>query len=179
MNTAVLVIDVQTVLFDPDPNPFEAQEVVKRINAVTHWARDKSYPVFFIQHEHAASVIEYQSEGWQLKDELVTKERDLYVLKATPDSFLNTDLQELLEKFEIDHLVICGYATEFCVDTTTRRAAGLGYSIDLVSDAHTTHDKEHASGEVIRLHHNSTLPNISSFGVKISAISTENLTANG
>ncbi|HGS5247636.1 TPA: cysteine hydrolase, partial [Vibrio cholerae] len=36
--------------------------------------------------------------------------------------------------------------------------------------AHTTHDKMHATGAEIRKHHNSTLPNISSFGVKIETI---------
>jgi nicotinamidase-related amidase len=61
------------------------------------------------------------------------------------------------------------------VDTTVRRAAGLGYSVELVSDAHTTHDKSHASAEQIRAHHNATLQNISSFGVKIAAVMADEL----
>ncbi|HCM0825166.1 TPA: isochorismatase family protein, partial [Vibrio parahaemolyticus] len=64
-----------------------------------------------------------------------------------------------------------------CIDTTIRRAAGLGYPVTLVSDAHTTHDKEHASGAKIRKHHNAMLPNISSFGVKIEAVEAHNLWA--
>ncbi|GAD00774.1 cysteine hydrolase family protein [Agarivorans albus] len=175
MKSAVLVIDVQSILFDPEPQPFESQVVLNKINQVTSLARAKSVPVIFIQHEHANSVIEYGTEGWALQSSLVTQTGDHFVRKTTPDSFLNTNLEELLKELAVDSLIMCGYASEFCVDTTVRRAAGLGYPVVLVSDAHTTHDKEHASGAQIRAHHNATLANISSFGVKIEAIETAKL----
>jgi nicotinamidase-related amidase len=79
------------------------------------------------------------------------------------------ELGHLLEKWSTEKLFICGYATEFCVDTTTRRAAALGFSVVLVSNAHTTHSHEHASGAEIRAHHNATLPNLTSFGPVIMA----------
>jgi len=75
--------------------------------------------------------------------------------------------------------VVCGYATEFCVDTTLRRAAGLGLTVTLAADAHTTHDKPHADGGQIRAHHNATLPAISSFGVKIAAVAAADLFTGG
>ena len=40
MKSAVLVIDVQRGLFDPVPRPFEANEVVERINTITQNARN-------------------------------------------------------------------------------------------------------------------------------------------
>jgi len=66
--------------------------------------------------------------------------------------------------------VVCGYASEFCVDTTVRSAAAKGYEITLAADAHTTHDKPHATGLQIRTHENETLANITSFGVVIAAV---------
>ncbi|SBS38888.1 Streptothricin hydrolase [Marinomonas spartinae] len=175
MKSAVLVIDVQSILFDPEPQPFESQMVLKKINEVTKLARAKSVPVIFIQHEQPNSLIEYESGGWALQSSLVTQACDHFVRKTTPDSFLNTNLQNVLNELDVDSLIVCGYASEFCVDTTIRRAAGLGYSVTLVSDAHTTHDKKHASGAQIREHHNATLPNISSFGVKIEAVEADTL----
>ncbi|MNF17664.1 Isochorismatase family protein [compost metagenome] len=68
--------------------------------------------------------------------------------------------------------MVCGYSSEFCVDTTTRRAAGLGYPVTLAADAHTSHDKAHATGLQIRAHHNATLSNIESYGVLINALPT-------
>ncbi|ASG05482.1 MULTISPECIES: cysteine hydrolase family protein [Vibrio] len=177
MKSAVLVIDVQNILFDPTPQPFERNEVLTRINKVTDWARQKDISVIFIQHEQTGTPIEYGSEGWQLQSSLHVESSDHFIRKTTPDSFLRTNLESLLQELCIEHLYICGYATEFCVDTTTRRAAGLGYSVDLISDAHTTQSKSHLSGEQIRVHHNATLPSISSFGVKITAVSTQSLTS--
>ena len=92
--------------------------------------------------------------------------------KTTPDSFLRTDLEARLRERGITRLLIGGYASEFCVDTTVRRAAALGFEVVLLADAHTTHDKPHASAAQIRAHENATLPNITSFGPRISAIAS-------
>ncbi len=79
------------------------------------------------------------------------------------DAFAGTPLQDLLKGWAVKRLVVGGYATEFCVDTTVRRASGLGFKITLLEDGHTTHNKAHLSAEKIREHHNLTLsmsPNV-------------------
>ena len=153
MKSAILIIDVQSILFDPAPCPFEANLVIERINRVAAWARANG---LMVVHEKIGSDIEFGSAGWQLQAGLKVAEGDQFIRKTTPDSFLRTDLDVILKQHDIGHLIVCGYASEFCVDTTIRRAAGLGYSVDLVADAHTTHDKPHASAEMIRAHHNAT-----------------------
>jgi nicotinamidase-related amidase len=169
MKQALLVIDVQRGLFSGRRRPFEADAVIARINSLTARGRAAGVPVIFIQHEHPGSPLEFGAENWQLESHLDTSDGDAFVRKGTPDSFLRTNLGEVLVQKGIEQLVICGYATEFCVDTTTRRAAALGYSVILVADAHTTHDKPHASGAEIRAHHNATLPGLDSFGPRIEA----------
>ncbi|GAA0765967.1 isochorismatase family protein [Ideonella azotifigens] len=175
MKTALLVIDVQCGLFDDSPRPFEADAVVDRINALTAQARTAGVPVVFIQHERASGSLAHGSDGWQLERRLKTDARDTFIRKTTPDSFLRTELQETLQGWGVKQLAICGYATEFCVDTTTRRAAALGFPVLLVADAHTTHDKAHASAAAIRAHHNATLPDIASFGPEIRAVNAADL----
>ncbi|HSY29996.1 MAG TPA: isochorismatase family protein, partial [Burkholderiaceae bacterium] len=88
MNTAVLVIDVQRAIFAPSPRPFEADEVVKRINALTARARAQRVPVAFIQHQSVGGDFAPQSEGWKLEKNLVVAPGDAVIAKATPDSFL-------------------------------------------------------------------------------------------
>ena len=171
MKLAVLVIDVQRGLCDHPPRPYEAEEVVRRINALTARARAAGVPVAFIQHEEAVGL-EFDSEGWQLAGALQVEVSDTRFRKTTPDSFLRTPLQAWLSGHDVHRVVICGYSTEYCVDTTTRRAAGLGYEVLLAADAHTAHDKPHATGAVIRAHHNATLSSIRSFGVPIRAVAS-------
>ncbi|KEY57398.1 cysteine hydrolase family protein [Serratia sp. DD3] len=168
MKSALLVIDVQQGLFTPPPA--EAVEVIERINQLTERARQAEAPVIFIQHQTPQQELAYGSHGWQIHADLSVAKGDYRVDKTTPDSFLSTNLGKLLIAGGISQLVICGYSSEFCVDTTTRRAAGLGYPVVLAADAHTSHDKPHASGLQIRAHHNATLSNIRSFGVLISAL---------
>ncbi|MNP87043.1 Isochorismatase family protein [compost metagenome] len=47
--------------------------------------------------------------------------------------------------------------TQYCVDTSCRVAAELGFKPVLVSDAHTCMDTPGLSAEAIVAHHNSTL----------------------
>lgn len=168
MKTAVLVIDMQRGLCDEPPRPFEAEQVIQRINALTERARAAGVPVAFIQHENGIDL-EFDSERWQLADALHVDAGDTKIRKQTADSFLRTPLEAWLTGHAAQRVVICGYSSEFCVDTAVRRAAALGYEVVLAADAHTSHDKPHATGAFIRAHHSATLSDITSFGVPISA----------
>jgi nicotinamidase-related amidase len=145
-----------------------------RINALTARARAANVPVLFVQHESA--TLPYGSEAWQLQAGLHVEPRDGVLRKTTPDSFLNTDLQELLASWSVKRVIVCGFASEFCVDTTTRRAAALGYDVMLAADAHTTHDKPHATAAQIRVHENATLADLTSFGPRIDTVPSADIT---
>jgi nicotinamidase-related amidase len=168
--SALLIIDVQSRFFDTTPKAFEAEAVIGRINRLAQRARAAGAPVIFIQHEQAGEGLVPDSDGWQLAAGLIVAVQDRKLSKTTPDSFLRTELEALLGSYGVDNLVACGYATEFCVDTTIRRAAALGYPVQLATDAHTTDDKAHAAAREIRAHHNATLSNIRSFGPRIRAV---------
>lgn len=170
MRSALLVIDVQRALFETHPAPYEADSVVANVNTLSRAGRDAGAAVIFIQHERTGSPLAHATPGWRLVDGLEVAEGDHFVRKTTPDAFLRTGLQELLETLGVTRLVICGYASEFCIDTTVRRAAALGFPVTLPSDAHTTHDKPHATAAAIRAHENATLPDLTSFGTRIEVL---------
>lgn len=167
---ALLVIDVQRGLFDPEPRPFEADVVVQRINALAEKARAAGAPVVFIQHETPTDELAHGSERWTLEPGLVVKPGDAHLRKTTPDSFLRTELGEMLAGWGTEEVVVCGYATDFCVDSTTRGAVSRGFPVTLAADAHTTHDKPYASAALIRTHHNAILGWTESFGPAITVV---------
>lgn len=72
----------------------------------------------------------------------------------------------------MEELVICGMHTEFCVDTTTRRALALGYPVTLVADAHTSAGNAVLSAPQVIAHHNATLTHITSFGPRVRAVNS-------
>lgn len=175
MKTALLVIDVQQGLCEGAHDAWQSAVVIARINVVAHKARTAGALVIFIQHESTSGYLERGSREWQLARGLHVESTDIRLPKTTPDSFHCTGLEELLKRHAVADLVICGMHTEFCVDTTTRRALALGYPVVLVADAHTTEGNAHLSPAQVIQHHNDTLTNITSFGPRVRAISAETL----
>ncbi len=178
--TALLIIDVQQGLCQGasegdsggggDGAAFESPQVIARINAVSAKARAAGAPVIFIQHESKSGYLEFETPAWQLADGLQAEPADLRIRKTTPDSFLRTELQDVLQQHAIKNLIICGMHTEFCVDSTTRRALALGYPVVLVADAHTSAGNAHLTAAQVIAHHNATLTNISSFGPRVRTV---------
>jgi len=175
MASAVLVIDVQQALCAGKDACWDAAGVIARINEVTDKARQATVPVIFIQHETQFGDFLRGSPGWQLAPELRALPTDHFASKTATDAFHRTELQSLLLNLKVTDLIICGMQSDFCVDTTTRRALGLGYPVVLVSNAHTTVDNEVLTAFQIVQHHNVTLSNITSFGPGVKLVPAREL----
>ena len=170
MSTALLIIDVQQVLCSGKHAAHDIAGVIDRINLVARKARSASALVVLIQHETRGGEMDYGTENWQLAPALETHANDVRMRKTATDSFHRTDLHDLLQSRGISGLVIGGLQSEFCVDTTTRRALALGYPVVLVSDGHSTVDNSVLTAAQIAAHHNETLANIESFGPRVRAV---------
>ena len=169
MNTALLIIDVQRALCSGEWAAFDIERVLERINALGARARAAGVPVLLVKHEEAGPL-RADSAGWQLAEALDTAPADLRVRKTTPDSFHRTELQRLLQGRGVDALVVCGLQSDFCVDTTVRRALALGYHVTLAADAHTTLDNGVLAAAQITAHHNATLAQMTSFGPRMTVV---------
>lgn len=175
MNTAVLVIDVQQGLCEGEGAAFDCDGAISRINLVTRKARVAGALVIFIQHELGSTYLEYGSGAWQLAKGLEVESMDTTVRKTTPDAFLRTELEAILRRRGVESVIVCGMHSEFCVDTTTRRALALGFPVVLVADGHTSSGNAAISAQQVIAHHNATLTNISSFGPRVHAVTAENV----
>lgn len=170
MRTALLVIDVQRALTSGEYEAFESRRVIDRINHVIRLARSSGAPVVVIQHEESGGPLAYASDGWELDPDLNALPSDSCVRKQTVDSFHNTELNALLQDRGISNLVICGLQSEFCIDSTTRRALALGYPVTLVADGHSTVDSGALKAAQISAHHNVTLAKVESFGPRVRVV---------
>jgi nicotinamidase-related amidase len=175
MSSAFLIIDVQTALCSGQFATFENKRVIEKINLVSEKARAANALVIVIQHASDGGALALGSEGWQLADGLIVQGSDIVIGKTATDSFHKTSLQALLNQNNIKHLVVCGMQSDFCVDTTVRRALGLGYAVTLVSDGHTTLDNEVLTAAQISAHHTLTLANITSFGPRVTPLTAEQI----
>jgi nicotinamidase-related amidase len=160
MSTALLIIDVQRALCAGEYECFEINRIIDTINGLSAKAREANIPVILIQHEEEGDLLKFNSEGWQLAEGLVTSDQDLRVRKTTGDSFYQTNLGALLQKRDVDRLIICGLQTDYCVNATVRQAHTLGYDVVLAADAHSTVDNGNMAAEDIIAEHNKDLAHL-------------------
>ncbi len=170
MTSALLVIDMQRGLCSGAWAAHDIERVLLRVNGLIDRARTAQVPVVLIQHEDAEGDLVHGSAGWQLADGLHAQLGDPRVRKLTPDAFYETELSQLLQQRGIDHLVVCGLQSDFCIDTTVRRALALGYHVTLAEDAHSTVDNEVLPAAQITAHHNWVLARLQTFGTRMAAV---------
>jgi nicotinamidase-related amidase len=92
------------------------------------------------------------------------------IRKTTCDAFYRTTLESELRSIGATALLLTGYATEFCVDSTLRNAASKDFQVVVASDAHTTNDQPVLPAKLVREHYNWTWANCSSGrGIKVCA----------
>ena len=81
--------------------------------------------------------------GAEIIDELKPQEGDKVVDgKCTLCGFNNTNLEALLKKGGIKNVVIGGFLTNFCVESTARSAYDKGYRVTIVKDATAANSEE-------------------------------------
>ena len=170
MSTALLIIDVQRALCAGEYECFDIKRIIDTINGLSAKARKANIPVILIQHEEEGDLLQFKSEGWQLADGLVTSDEDLRVRKTTGDSFYQTNLGALLQKRDVDRLIICGLQTDYCVNATVRQAHTLGYDVVLAADAHSTVDNGNMAAEDIIAEHNKDLAHLTGSVARIDVI---------
>lgn len=155
--TALLVIDVQNAMFDESNPIYKGEQLLRNIQNLINKARTANAAVFFVQHNDEEFVT--GTPSWEIHSSISPIEGELVIQKNTPDSFHETELHEKLKAEQIQNLIIVGNQTEYCVDTTSRRAFSLGYNVTLVKDAHGTWDTNTLSAKQIIDHHNQLMGN--------------------
>jgi nicotinamidase-related amidase len=150
---ALLIIDMQEVLFQGEPARFDAAGVIQRIDRLAAAVRAARGMVVFIQHEDKGAF-KPGTEGWEILPALTRLDADVVVGKRACDAFYETGLDEMLTRAGVRQVIVTGCATDFCVDTTIRAAASRDFEVVVATDGHTTKDRPHLGAQAIIQHHN-------------------------
>jgi nicotinamidase-related amidase len=152
----VVVVDMQVGLLDGAPK-HDLPGVIGRINALTAAVRRRSGAVIWIRHCGAlGDGFERGAPGWAFLPELDRHAVDVVVEKTLNDAFARTTLQDTLQRLAPDRVLVAGWATDFCVDSTVRSAVSHGHHVVVVADGHTLSDRPHLDAVTVIGHHNST-----------------------
>lgn len=96
--------------------------------------------VAFTRHDSRedASPLKFSLPTGEQKDGFEIEDGDIVVEKDVNSGFVGTSLEIDLRRAGIGRLVIVGFFTNMCVETTTRMAGNLGFDTYLVHDCCAT-----------------------------------------
>lgn len=158
VTTALLIIDMQLGNFQGSDPVYDGEKLLSKVQRLIGKARDEGVPIFYVQNKGSkGDPDEIGTPGWEFHPIIAPKGGDVVIEKETPDAFHRTTLSQKLRSKGAERLVIAGLQTEYCVDTTCRRAYSLGYDVVLVKDAHSTWGSSSLTAEQIINHHNQVL----------------------
>jgi ureidoacrylate peracid hydrolase len=140
---------------------------VENVKKLVEACRAKGVPVFWIKQNrlpggrdifpgtldadmmnliHAVLPGAFLGDTWDtdIYEELkpLVREDELVIEKPGWSAFEGTALERYLNSLGIDTLIVSGFLTDFCVESTVRQASDRGFFTIVVSDACATTDRE-------------------------------------
>ncbi|MDG4666307.1 cysteine hydrolase family protein [Mycobacterium sp. 236(2023)] len=113
-------------------------------------ARTVGAPVVHIQHDDGpGSLYDIEGESGAIVDRVAPRNGESVVVKNYPNSFVQTDLDDILKSFEASNLVLAGFMTHMCVNSTARGAFNLGYAPTVVASATATRTLPGVGGDPV------------------------------
>lgn len=174
MKTALLVIDIQKDYFPGGKYPLVTpEEAAKKAFELLQCFREHGGHHVHIQHislEPDATFFIKGDNGSDIHDIVAHFEGEPIIYKHEPNSFLNTELLDLLKSWEIERVVICGMMTHMCVDATARAASDFGFQVIVAEDACATRDLQYGDTSIpADMVHKSFLAALTSYGKVMKA----------
>ena len=166
MKKALIVIDVQNIYTNIESELYVKcnKKIISNINKLIEKFRKENELIIFVKHQHKKDLsdlgrmfdfngatdetqfIEGEQET-EFDKHLKIKSKDIVVVKTRYDAFERTNLYNILKQNEIEKILICGFMTNFCCETTARTAHSKDFFVDFVVDATGTPGTEFLSAK--------------------------------
>jgi nicotinamidase-related amidase len=181
-DTALLVIDAQNGVNAHDHwggdcghrnNPNAEAHIAELLKI---W-RDNRLPVYFTLHNsrEEASPLKLSLDSGQPMAGLEPGPGETVVVKDVNSGFVGTELELKLRRDRVSRLVVAGFFTNMCVETTVRAAGNMGYDVYLAHDACAAGNRAAFAGDDFdaELVHRMSVANL--HGEFCTAVDTRNL----
>jgi len=167
-NTALIIVDMQNDFVLPNaPQCVKgAMSVVPNIEKVLYAFREKSLPIFHVYREYRADGSDIEktrladfmahqkycvphTHGCEIIEPLAPLEGEYKIVKNRFSAFMHTELDFLLRRLEVGHIVVCGIQYPNCIRATVFDGVALGYDVTLLTDATAAQTDEIAKANIV------------------------------
>lgn len=115
------------------------QAALDEVAVLLDRARTAGIPVIHIQHDDGpGSLYDIDGESGSIVAQVAPRTGESVVVKNYPNAFVQTDLDAQLKSIDASNLVLAGFMTHMCVNSTARGAFNLGYAPTVVAGATAT-----------------------------------------
>lgn len=137
--STLVLIDCQNTYRDGIMQLEGVEEALKEAQALLKRARDAGRPVVHIMHDAGPGTpYDIKAEVGQISDPVAPVAGEMVISKNYPSAFEKTNLDEVLKSQGAENLVLVGFMTHMCVNSTARAAFNHGYKPTVVAAATAT-----------------------------------------
>ena len=135
-NSALILIDCQNTYREGVMKLEGVELALEECKNILGKYRQQNRPVIHIQHDAGeGSPYDLTAHNGAIADIVAPIDGEKIIVKNFPSSFEQTDLHETLKAQNIENLVLVGFMTHMCVNSTARAGFNLGYHVTVVSSA--------------------------------------------
>ena len=142
MSTALLLVDTQkgvndTLYYGGNSGSRNNPDAEKNILSLLSEWRKSHRKIAFTRHNSREqnSPLKLNLESGQQLPGMEPQGNDIVVVKDVNSGFIGTSLELDLRRAGIKRLVVVGFFTNMCIETTVRMAGNMGFDTYLVHDA--------------------------------------------
>ncbi|GAS86261.1 cysteine hydrolase family protein [Mycolicibacterium brisbanense] len=149
-DSALVLIDCQKTYTQGVMELEGVQAALDETAELLERARTAGIPIIHIQHSDGpGSLYDIEGESGAIVDAVAPRGDEPVVVKQFPNSFVQTDLDERLKAVGASNLVLAGFMTHMCVNSTARGAFSLGYAPTVVAAATATRSLAGPDGQAV------------------------------
>ncbi len=149
-DSALILVDCQNT-YREGPMQLEGVEpALDQCARLLARARKLGIPVFHIQHDAGpGSPYDIREKVGAIADPVAPRAGEPVIVKNYPNSFVGTDLAERIQATGRQDVVLAGFMTHMCVNSTARGAFNLGLRPTVVAGATATRNLPSPDGSVV------------------------------
>lgn len=135
--STLIMVDLQNTYTRGVMELENVQPAIDEAAALLDRARTAGIPVIHIQHDGGAgSPYDVRAEIGAIVDRVAPRDGEPVIVKNFPNAFTATDLHDRLAPGS--NLVLAGFMTHMCINSTARGAFSLGHRPSVVAGATAT-----------------------------------------
>ena len=149
-DAALIMIDCQNTYRHGIMQLTGVEEAILECKKLLEMARDLKSPIIHIQHDAGVgSPYDISSTIGAISVEVAPKNGEKVVVKNYPNAFVKTELEAYLRSLGVESIVLSGFMTHMCINSTAHGGFNLGFKPTVVASATATRPLQGPNGVVV------------------------------